>query len=226
MKTLTIPLVLIIVLLFWCSAAARDKKVTLRWMPSDDIHEKTFVNVKALAELNVKIPAVIDKRSEKEIIGKNIEDSKDKLYVTDSDIAEWATGHVWKILKHFRISSHGKDADMLLQFNLVNFYVTEESIYKGNVSFLVTAKGNDGSVIWEDAVHGDSNRWGRSYSANNYLECICNAFVDAVYALVANKKFITTVNEWAGHLNDSDQEIPATVEQTEPIEPSPEQTDR
>lgn len=212
MKLHDIPVALIISLMFWCNAAARDKKVTLRWIPSDDVHEKTFINVKAMAKLNVKIPAVIDNRSEKDCIGRNIEESRNKRYVTDSDIAEWATKHVRKILDHFKISSRGKGADIVLQFSLVNFFVTEESIYKGNVSFLVTAKGNDGSMIWEGAVHGDSNRWGRSYSPNNYLECICNAFVDAVYALVANNKFIAAVDIWAGHLKNGNQEKPAAVE--------------
>ena len=206
------PVAFILFLLLWYNTAAREKEVTLKWTPSDDVHEKAFVDVKALSELNVNIPAVIDNRSEKECIGKNIENGGNRRYVTDSDIAEWATIHVRKILDHFKVSSHGKDADLLLQFSLVNFFVTEESIYKGNVSFLVTAKGKDGSMIWEDAIHGDSNRWGRSYSVNNYLECICNAFVDAVYALVANKKFIEAVDRWAGHSKNDNQKKPAVVE--------------
>ena len=211
-----VPIAFILSLLLWSNAATRDKNVTLKWLPSDDVHEKAFVNVKALAELKVRIPPVIDNRTNKDCIGRNIESSRYKRYVTDTDIAQWATGHVRKILAHFKVTSYEKDADLSLQFSLVNFFVTEESIYKGNVSFMVTAKGSNGTVIWKGVVQGDSNRWGRSFSVNNYLECICNAFVDAVYALVANREFIAAVATWSEPPKNENQE-PA------PAEPSLEQ---
>ena len=181
-----------------CSAVFggnQSKSVSLKWKPSDDVQTKEFIDVGPLKKLKMSIGPVIDSRENKKEIGRNIEQSQVKFYYTDDDLAAWSENRIDTIFRFYKITLDTIKPDIIVAFDIVNFYCTEGSTYKGIVSLKVTAKSAGGSIIWEGVTSGESNRWGRSFSVSNYLECMCNAFVDSIYDLLKNTQFIKALAE-------------------------------
>jgi hypothetical protein len=185
-----------VVLLVLTNSFALKKVIPLNWKPSDDITSLGTITLGKLSSLKVMVKNIVDERSIKTEIGKNIEEEGiEKYYVTNDNVSTWATDKLTSLLKQIGIAIVKENPDIIIEAKLIRFYVTESSTYKGEVSFNFTVSTKDGQNIWNGIISGKSNRWGRSFKAENYQECISNAFVQAVFNLFKEESFISAINK-------------------------------
>ncbi|OGW24316.1 MAG: hypothetical protein A2X59_07930 [Nitrospirae bacterium GWC2_42_7] len=183
-------LVICILFVSVSSGFCSDKELPLKWQPANNVRESGYVDVKNLGKIKIWVDPVIDSRREKNEIGRNTEKKTDRLYLTNDNVAQWATERFRYVLKEFGLNVTSDKPDVIISAELVKFYVIEENLYRGNVTFKVKAIKPDNTVLWEGITSGECNRWGRSFEEDNFYECIGNSFIEAIYNLLKDDSFI------------------------------------
>jgi hypothetical protein len=139
-----------------------------------------------------------DLRKKPSEIGKNVEKSSSGMvrYVTTRDnVSAWLTERFGKIFSEFDISVVKDGGTLLLDADIVKFYVTEESVYKADIGLKVRLRSKNGDALWEGMIAVSTNRWGKSYQADNYNEALSNACIDVVYNLLKSDSFLQAVKK-------------------------------
>jgi|SRR5271157_3841651 hypothetical protein len=80
-----------------------------------------------------------------------------------------------RVFALFGLSTSRSKYDYKISGRLLQFGAIEEEAYKGTVmiDFSIIGKKND--TLSRCVAIGTSNRWGRSYSHRNFMECLSNA---------------------------------------------------
>jgi len=177
------------------SVSARDMMLTLHWQPGDDIAGFEYVDVGKLSKLRVQIGPIQDSRTKQEIGANTENEGRPRRYITKDNVAEWSSGRLQYIMKYFNVNIVKDNPDIVISPELTQFYVSESSVYKGQVVFKITVTNRSGEELWSGIAKDDSHRWGRSMSDENYFECICNAFLGSIYKLLKNQEFISAVSK-------------------------------
>ena len=164
--------------------------VPLIWKPTNDVYSITTENLSPLYARKIQIAQFIDKRDVKEEIGKRIEDGVNKPVTTTENVAAWSKDRFRKILVQYGINPVENDADVILNGELLHFYVTEDKTYKGNVGLKITALSKTGDVLWQGVTTGSAKRFGRSYKLENYYKVLSDSYSEAVSNLLKNASFI------------------------------------
>lgn len=169
--------------------------IPLLWKPTETISALDAIDLTAFHDISFTVKPFNDLRKKPSEIGKNVEKGSlsNIRYVTTGDnVAAWLTDRFGKILSEFDVSVV-KDGGTLLEADIVKFYVTEESAYKADIGLKVRIRSKNGDVRWEGLVTVSSNRWGKSYQADNYNEALSNACIDVVYNLLKSESFVQAV---------------------------------
>ncbi len=196
MKIVRLPIMAALVMLCSITAVpasgAELRNIPLAWKPTETISALDAVDLTVFRNVRFVVNAFNDIRKRPEEIGKNVEkrDTDQVLLVTTRDnVAAWLADRFAKILEEFEIDVVRSGGTLLLDADIVKFYVTEESVYKANVALKVRVKTPGGAVIWEGMTSGSATRWGSSYKAENYYEGLSNATISAVHGLLKNDSF-------------------------------------
>jgi uncharacterized lipoprotein YajG len=80
-------------------------------------------------------------------------------------------------------------ADRTLQVELIKFWIEEDNTYNGDVRARVTVVDKDGASLASVLATGNSKRFGRSLSVENYQETIENMLQDMMGNLFQNADF-------------------------------------
>jgi hypothetical protein len=145
-------------------------------------------------------------------LGVNIErkgTNQDLPVTTKDNVAQWLTFNFSRTLSNFGINVVQDKGSLTLEADILNFFVTEKSVYKGLVAMKVRLLSKSNAVLWEQMVSGESTRFGRSYTAPNYYEALSNAVIYAVYSLLRNDSFQRAVQK--GKLETSALEPPSSL---------------
>jgi len=144
---------------------------------------------------------VADERDSKDQIGQNTEDERKPaikvLAAKDGDDpAKFVLKMMEKQLKDLGIPTVGSadSAERKVVLKLTHFWAEESPSYRGNVQFVVEVS-NSGSVIWRGNVVGESGRFGRSLSTDNYQETLSDATVHAMNRLLAQPGFQSAITK-------------------------------
>ena len=86
---------------------------------------------------------------------------------------------------------------MILKGEIVQFYVTEDSRYRGTVGIKLKAERPDGKLLWQGMMVGSANRFGRSYKDENYYEVLSDSFVEAFQGLIKNESLVKALQAGA-----------------------------
>jgi hypothetical protein len=186
---------IISVLILSSSVFSEDITFELEWAPADSIEQFPILDLKTLEGKKVIIENVIDERDNKNEIGQNIERKRPRNYKTNTDLSKWSTKVIKYLLLTFRVKVVKKDPDFIISPTLLKFYVTEKETYKGAVALKIVVKTLQNDQIWQGVTNGSSNRWGMSFSPDNFLETICNSFADAIYNLLKDQSFTNTFSK-------------------------------
>lgn len=174
------------------------KGIPLEWKPADDARSLKAIDLSVYQNTHFMITPFNDFRKNPAEIGVNIEKrlSSSELPVTTKDnVANWVTFYFSKTLSDFDMDVVKEKGNLTLEADIMKFFVTEQSIYKGQVALKVRLLSKTKAVIWEEMISGESIRFGKSYSATNYYEALSNAVISAVHSLLKNDAFKNAVQK-------------------------------
>jgi len=165
------------------------KDVKLQWLPSEPISALDPIDISVFKNKKIMVEMITDTRKNQFEIGKNIEkkwNDSDLLITTKDNVARWITERFSQVLFDFDLSVVKSNPDIIIQGDIIRFYVTEKSTYKTNVALNIKIKSNSGKILWEGMISGKSNKFGASYKENNYHEGLSNAIIDVAYSMLKN----------------------------------------
>jgi hypothetical protein len=174
------------------------KDIPLEWRPTDDVRSLKAIDLSVFQNTHFMISPFNDLRKKPTEIGVNIErrlSSQELLVTTKDNVASWVTYYFSKTFSDFDMNVVKEKGNLTLEADIMKFFVTEQSIYKGQVALKVRLLSKTKAVIWEEMVSGESVRFGKSYSATNYYEALSNALISAVHLLLKNDAFKNAVQK-------------------------------
>jgi hypothetical protein len=143
---------------------------------------------------------VIDSRDVKDQIGQNIEDSDIPPIKVLADVGDSPAEFVRKMfveqLKDIGtpFAENAASAERVLSLRLTRFWAEEAPAYHGSVTIVAEVK-DAGKVVWRGALVGDSKRFGRSLSTDNYRETISDATVRAINNMLGEASFRAAISK-------------------------------
>ncbi len=167
------------------------ENIPLKWSPTSTLAEMGAIDVSgALLTTKVRIDPLVDTRENPALVAENREKSDKVRQVTTSDnVAAYVTDHLKDSMRGAGLSTVDSGGDISISGEIRKFFVTETGTYNGEISILVHVKSAAGKELWSGIVSGDSTRWGRSYSADNYYETMSDMTLRAAYNLLSNAGF-------------------------------------
>jgi len=190
-----IALALAAALSLCCARAAGPMRIPLRWAPTDDIRIPVAA-VDALSRQAIYVGSFADARQDRGSIGKNTEsriDTKPKddwLVSTPDDVAVFLSGRFREVLKANGVPTVASGATRVIKAEVRRYFVTEGETYQADVLLRFTVEDGAGRTLWQGLAEGHANRWGRSYSEENYQQSLCNAFLEATKDVMQNREFL------------------------------------
>jgi len=175
-------------------------RVRLEWKPTDEARLPASA-VDKLFKQRVAVGTFTDLRQDPEVIGKNIETriaAQEKGVWTVStfdDVGAFLAGHFGEILSSNGVALVPEGPTRTISAEVQRFFVNEANTYKADVALRFTVRDGQGRTVWQGLAEGSSNRWGKSYSAENYYEALSNAFLESVKDLVKNPEFLAAFRE-------------------------------
>jgi hypothetical protein len=174
------------------------KDIPLQWKPSEDVRTFRAIDLSVFHDAHFMVKPFTDVRKKPNEIGINIEKrlaDRDLLVTTKDNVPQWLTSHFSRTLSNFGIDVVEDKGNFTLQAEVVKFFVTEKTLYKGEVALKIRLLSKSNTVIWEELVSGESTRFGRSYLPDNYYEALSNAVIYAVHYLLKDNSFQRAVQK-------------------------------
>jgi len=154
------------------------ENIPLVWKPTDTLG--------SLGPLDT----LVDSRNNPSLIAENQEKPDKPLPVTTSgDVAAFVTDHMKETLHVAGLNVVDGPGDMTLSGEIRQFFVTETSTYHSELSLVMHLKDAHGKEVWSGAIAGGTDRFGRSYKAENYYETLSDAVIRATQNLLSNPAF-------------------------------------
>jgi len=172
--------------------------IPLAWAPTD-ASTLPIGATAAFKDQRVAVNPVVDSRENKADIGKNIEEKIDRqqkpewAVSTNTDLGSFLTDRLLAVLQANGIATVTSEPTRVIRIEILRYYVVEGESYKADVGFRATIEDGQGRQIWSGLADGASNRFGRSYSPENYNEALSNAFLEALKQLMQNPEMLKAV---------------------------------
>jgi hypothetical protein len=171
-------------LLCTLALSAQDKPITtsLKFKPQEGVSKNAPLLPDGFKDKSVAIK-VVDGRKVKTpgTIGEGTGD-EDRVFpiLTEDDVVRYATDVLIQVAEQWGMNTRGNPADRILTVKLANFYVTESnkavgSMYSGDVTVNYSLADSRGKTLASGTVSGDSKRYGRARSRDNYSEVLSDA---------------------------------------------------
>jgi hypothetical protein len=132
----------------------------------------------ALAHMTFSLQSVVDEREDPQSNKIGFCQEKKLPVTTKSNIAAFAGQGVARVFYRTKIRTAPEGNKLYL--GLVKLYVEEGNTYEAKLGIRYTVLGPKGDTLYSRVVHSTSQRWGRTYSYDNYMETIAGAFYSNV----------------------------------------------
>jgi hypothetical protein len=164
----------------------------LKFTPTDEVRGGLPVaSVAALSGKPISVQITGDDRPQPlDLIGRNVQEQTPKPVNTPDDVAAFLRQTVEGILSTNGLQVVPSGGARVLQLRVGSFFVEEANTYKATVAFTAALVDGSGKPLWRGTVNGQSSRWGRSFSAENYLEALSNATLDAMKSMMGAPEFV------------------------------------
>lgn len=171
--------------------------IPLNWTPTSTFASMGTIDLSGnIISTSIHFDALVDARQNPALIAENREKAnKFRPVTTTSDVAAFVTDHVKGSLRAAGLNIVDGTADVTISGELREFFVTETSTYKGEISMAIHVKNSAGKEVWTGVVGGDAERFGRSYKADNYYETMSDMVLRASYNLLSNQGFRETLQK-------------------------------
>ena len=171
--------------------------IRLQWIVNID-HTVALPAVDMTGGLRtLKVESVVDKRDNgnregvvRTQIGENTEKKVAVPILTDSNVAQFVTNGLLPQLKSAGLPVVPGDAELVLRFELTEFWATETTRYRASVRARCTLTDADGKEVWTAMVGGVGENWGRSLKDYNYNETFTSAVFDLATNLLKQDAFM------------------------------------
>jgi hypothetical protein len=206
--------------------AVESLRVNVRYTPKSQAKAEALTWVRP--EVGVALAPVVDERADKTRIGENVEGTPAiSVYEhppgsSASTIQSAMQQELSKL--GVRLVAAPAEAQRVLQIALVHFWVSEDNTYNAECRLRVRVVDATGKELSTILVTGDSKRFGRSLSEENYLEALSGAFVEAFENLIHNAQFQQAMTQdGAPGVEVPGVEVPLPAAELEagPPEPAP-----
>jgi hypothetical protein len=187
--------ILCVTLLLADSAAAATKlleNIPLVWKPTETLGSLGPLNLPGpVISTPLHLDSLVDTRTNPSLIAENREKPEKPLPVTTSgDVAGFITDNVKDMLHVAGLTVVDGPGTLTLSGEIRQFFVTETDNYHSELSLVLHLKDAHGKEIWSGAAAGGTERFGRSYKAENYYETLSDAVIRATHNLLSNQAFI------------------------------------
>jgi hypothetical protein len=171
--------------------AADLLNIPLNWTPTITFASMGTIDLSGnIIATSIHFEALTDARQNPSSIAENREKAnKFRQVTTTGDVAAFVTDHLKESLHAAGLNIVDGAADVTISGELRQFFVTETSTYMGEVSMLIHVTNSAGKEVWTGLVGGNSERFGRSYKADNYYETMSDMVLRAGYNLLSNQGF-------------------------------------
>jgi hypothetical protein len=162
--------------------STRLSSVPLRWKPTDSAAGAVNAASRTFQGKRVRVVPSTDAREEVRLIGRNVEDRAPREVTTREDVGAWCSGQLVELLRRAGVQVVTEGADLVVSGQVVGFFVEEDDRYRGAVSLKLSVSDPEGGERWSGQILGDSDRFGRSYKYENYMETLSDALLHAAEA--------------------------------------------
>jgi hypothetical protein len=167
------------------------ENIPLVWKPTESLGSLGPLNLGGpVISTALHVDKLVDTRNNPALIAENQEKPEKPLPVTTSgDVAAFVTDHMKDTLHVAGLNVVEGPGEMTLSGEIRQFFVTETGTYHSELSLVLHLKDAHGKEVWSGAAAGGTERFGRSYKAENYYETLSDAVLRATQNLLANQAF-------------------------------------
>jgi hypothetical protein len=159
--------------------ATRLASVPLRWRPTDGAAAAVNAAARTFQGKKVRVVPFADARQDPQLIGRNVEDDQPRTVTTREDVGAWCADQLAELLRRAGVEVVPEGADLTVSGQVVAFFVEEDDRYRGAVALKLSVTDLEGKERWAGRILGDSDRFGRSYKYENYMETLSDALLHA-----------------------------------------------
>jgi hypothetical protein len=175
-----------------CSSSKPSLTVPLAFHPEREVPGR-YPFVTAAPSLKLFVAPVSDDRADKTKIGENTEVAgipPRPIYSAGATPAEFVGSVLARELSSVGMAPVPEpQANRVLSVRLVRFYTTESTRYFTDVAATAEVRDAAGRVLWSGQSAGQSDRFGRSLSPENYNEGFSDATLQMVSGIVNDPGF-------------------------------------
>ena len=163
-----------------CKAALHPMTMPLRWT-ADAAEVRVFpaIGLEVLRRRPVRVEPFTDARDRRDAVGMNVEEGRNLPVTTRDEVTGFLTDRFVELLRANGVNLSPSGADRVVHTEVQRFFVTESNTYNGSVVLGITVEDAGGKQLWHGVVEGNSKRFGRSYSEENYQEALTSAALEA-----------------------------------------------
>jgi len=151
-----------------------------------------------LAAMRVWINPVIDRHPEGTQIGLSQEEDNAPVYFGANGLApaDLVRASLAQVLPAYAVpvSPDSNSHTHVLQLEMTQFWTLEDSTYQATIGGTLVLADRGGNVLWNGTLVGTSKRWGRSFTALNYLQAFSDAALDLGTKLALDPGFRAAMN--------------------------------
>jgi hypothetical protein len=147
------------------------------------------VDIAGLSQVRLQVEPFIDKRPNPASIGENRERAVPRKVSTTSDVGAFVADRMRRIITGMGIATVDTGATHVLKGEVKQFFVDETNRYRSDVLVEVTLTDASGKTLWTGSANGSATRFGHSYKADNYYECLSDSLLQATFYLIKNPTF-------------------------------------
>jgi hypothetical protein len=176
-----------------CSSSKPDATIPLVFRPDRQAHAD-YRPLRPSPSLRLSLAPVADERADKKAIGENTEVEKKParpVYGSGPSPAEFVGSILSRELVGAGLTPVPESAqsNRVLAVRLTHFYTTESNRYNTDVRATAEVRDGSGHVLWTGQSAGQSSRFGRSLSAENYNQGFSDATLQMIGGLLNDEDF-------------------------------------
>ncbi len=156
--------------------------ITLKWSPKDSTDTIALLPIKK-CEIELTIQDVIDSRTDKAFLGKNIQRIEPKMVYVKGDFGQWVKQNLERYLSK-KCPDAAKGKKFLVGITITKFEITESKMYNCSWEAEVAVKDADSTLLSRQKLMASAETWGRSFNEKNYATVTSNGVVQLVNGII------------------------------------------
>jgi hypothetical protein len=149
------------------------------------------------ATARVWINPVLDQHPEGSRIGVSEEEDNQPVYFGPRGLppADFVRAALVAAMPAYGVPIHSDpgSATHVLEIRMSRFWTVEGNTYQAWITGACVLADNAGNVLWQAEITGANKRWGRTFSADNYMEVFSDAALEFGQNLAINPGFRAAV---------------------------------